>query len=175
MTLTWGGLAEAPASIPTGAVTDLSQVEVVDYHRHVLSPPDAGGIALVRDTLTEQFADGLDGEGHAEHLRVVAADSSSTFVGIERFIGRVAGRRGSFALTAHGITTSEGLVRGVWRVVAGSATGELRRLRGRGAFTACRHTDGVWRSEDRSTHWYEPEEPAAATTAAAARPPTAVR
>ena len=82
MTLTWGGLAEAPASIPAGAVTDLSQVEVVDDHRHVLSPPDAGGIALVRDTLTERFAGGLDGEG---------------------------------------------LVRGVWRVVAGSATGELRR------------------------------------------------
>ena len=156
MTVAWSDLTEvAPPPVPAGAVSDRSAIAVVGYDRHVLSEGGGSGVALVRDTLVERFTGGLDGEGRAEHLRVIRAGGGNTFVGSEVFTGSVGGRRGSFALTCHGSTSAEGVVHGFWHVVAGSGTEELARLRGRGEFTARRGADGMWRSEDVFTHWYE--------------------
>jgi hypothetical protein len=157
MTVTWSDLVEeTPEKVgPADAVTDRSTIDVVGFDRHFIAEPDANGLALVRDTLTERFSGGIEGEGRAEHLRYLRPDGSNTFVGIERITGTVAGRRGSISLTCHG-TTTDGVVTGVWHVLPGSGTEELAGLRGRGVFTA-RIQDGRWRSTDTFTHWYEDE------------------
>lgn len=139
---------------------------VVDYDRRVVSPADDSGMSLVSTVLTEQFTGSLAGTGVADHVRVVRADGTDTFTGIERFDGALDGRPGSFVLTAQGYTTATGVVHGHWEVVPGSATEELAGLRGHGVFTftpereaeANRETaDGAGRgaAADTFTYWYE--------------------
>lgn len=98
----------------------------------VISPSDDSGIALIETLLTEKFSGGLVGNGRAGHVRVVLPDGTSTFTGVERFIGTLNGRSGSFALTASGYTDVEGIVHGRWRVVEDSGTDQLAGLRGDG-------------------------------------------
>jgi hypothetical protein len=159
VTVTWSDLVERTPerTAPANATTDQSTIDVVGFERHVIAEPDASGIMLVRDTLTERFTGGIEGEGTAEHIRWVRPDGSNTFVGIERIVGTVSGRRGSISLTCHG-TTTDGVVSGVWHVLPGSGTADLTGLRGRGEFTGRQREDGHWQTVDTFTHWYEPED-----------------
>jgi hypothetical protein len=100
----------------------------------------------------------LKGNGLAEHVRVTRPDGSDTFRGVERFIGSLNGRAGSFLLTASGYTAG-GIVHGQWEVVPGSATGELLGLRGRSVFSAAPSSapGEVARAHDSCTYWFESE------------------
>jgi hypothetical protein len=138
-----------------------STVEVVKYDLQLVSPADASGISLVSTVLTEEFTGSLAGTGVADHVRVVSADGTDTFTGVERFDGALDGRPGTFVLTAQGYTTAAGVVHGQWEVVAGSATGELAGLRGHGVFTFVPEQEGAdahggrGAADDTFTYWYE--------------------
>ena len=58
-------------------------------------------------------------------------DGSATFVGLERVVGRIGGKSGSFVLQRTGVFEG-GQAKESYSVVPGSATGELRGLRGDG-------------------------------------------
>jgi hypothetical protein len=139
-----------------------STVVVTRYQPTVLSDADNSGIALVSTVLHERFTGSLVGTGVADHVRVIRPDGTDTFTGIERFTGTLDERPGSFALTAEGYT-ADGVVHGHWEVVAGSATGALRGLRGYGAFTVQTSKPGVDGEHGRATgvdcftYWYEGE------------------
>jgi hypothetical protein len=62
-------------------------------------------------------------------------DGSASFVGLERIVGRVGNRSGSFVLQHTG-TFEGGTAKAAWIVVPGSGTGELRGLRGAGGFAS---------------------------------------
>lgn len=95
----------------------------------------AEGPQLVIIEVTETFSGDLEGHGTVRFLQALRGDGSATFVGIERFTGALAGRRGTFLLQDAG--TLEGThVQGEWFVVPGSGTGELQGLTGRGGFEA---------------------------------------
>jgi hypothetical protein len=66
-----------------------------------------------------------------------ASDGSATFVGLERIVGRVGGKAGSFVLQRTGVFES-GVAKESYVVVPGSGTGELLGLRGEGT-TAVGH------------------------------------
>jgi hypothetical protein len=83
--------------------------------------------ASVKKTLTGD----LEGEGQVEYLMSYRSDGSATFVGLERVVGRLDGRTGSFVLQRSGVF-EDGQAKESYTVVAGSATGELRGLRGEG-------------------------------------------
>jgi hypothetical protein len=93
------------------------------------------GPKLVRISVTEEFSGDVEGEGTAEFLQLLRPDGSATFVGLERVVGAVGGRSGSFVLQDAGALEGD-TVSGTWFVVPGSGTGELRGLRGEGGFTA---------------------------------------
>lgn len=86
---------------------------------------------LARASVTKAFTGDLEGEGHVEYLMVYRADGSAAFVGLERVVGRVAGKAGTFVLQRTG-TFEAGQAKEAYSVVAGSGTGELRGLRGEG-------------------------------------------
>ncbi len=86
---------------------------------------------LTRASVTKTFTGDLEGDGHVEYLMVYRADGSAAFVGLERVDGRVAGKAGTFVLQRVG-TFEGGQAKETYSVVAGSATGELRGLRGEG-------------------------------------------
>jgi len=93
------------------------------------------GPKLARLSVTETFTGDVAGEGTAEFLQLLRSDGSAVFVGLERVVGTVGGRSGSFVLQDAGTLEGE-TVSGTWFVVPGSGTGELRGLRGEGGFTA---------------------------------------
>jgi uncharacterized protein DUF3224 len=77
------------------------------------------------------FTGDLTGEGHVEYLMMYAADGTATFVGLERIVGELAGRAGSFVLQRTGVFEG-GIAKESYSVVAGSGTGALQGLRGHG-------------------------------------------
>jgi hypothetical protein len=109
-------------------------ITVHKYEPEAYEQPAEGGI-LNRIHVEESFSGDLEGDGTVEFLQVYRADGTASFVGLERFTGRLAGRTGTFLLQDAG--TLEGtVVSGEWSVVPGTGTGELTGLRGTGGFRA---------------------------------------
>lgn len=86
---------------------------------------------LTRAAVTKMFSGDISGEGHVEYLMMYRSDGSATFVGLERIVGHVAGKAGSFVLQRTGVFEG-GAAKESYVVVPGSGTGELRGLRGEG-------------------------------------------
>jgi hypothetical protein len=86
---------------------------------------------LTRAAVTKTFTGDLEGEGYVEYLMMYRSDGSATFVGLERVVGRLAGKAGSFVLQRSG-TFENGVAKESYVVMSGSGTGELRGLRGEG-------------------------------------------
>jgi hypothetical protein len=112
------------------ATIEVSRWDPVPYDEREGAPQ------LVRVAVEERFAGDLEGQGTVTFLQVMAADGSASFVGIERFVGSLAGREGSFVLQDHGTLSVDGQVDGDWFVVPGSGTDALRGLSGEGGFKA---------------------------------------
>jgi len=94
-----------------------------------------GGPKLTRATVTKSFSGDIEGESTVEYLMVHRTDGSADFVGMERVVGRVGDRSGSFVLHHTG-TFEGGTATASWTVVRGSGTGELTGLRGEGGFAS---------------------------------------
>ena len=86
---------------------------------------------LTRAVVTKTFIGDIVGEGQVEYLMMYRGDGSATFVGIERVVGNVAGKAGSFVLQRTGVFEN-GVAKESYVVIAGSGTGELLGLRGEG-------------------------------------------
>ncbi len=110
----------------------LATFQIKSWDEKPISEPE-GTPKLTRATVTKSFSGDIEGEGSLEYLMMYRGDGSASFVGLERVIGRVAGRSGSFVLQHTG-TFEGGTAKATWVVVPGSATGDLRGLRGEGGF-----------------------------------------
>ncbi len=86
---------------------------------------------LTRATVMKTFTGDIAGESHVEYLMMYRSDGSATFVGIERVVGSLAGKAGSFVLQRTGVFEN-GMAKESYVVIPGSGTGELRDLRGEG-------------------------------------------
>jgi hypothetical protein len=92
---------------------------------------DADLPKLTRASVTKTFTGDLEGEGLVEYLMMYNADGSATFVGLERIVGRLGDKAGTFVLQRTGVFEG-GQAKETYSVVAGSGTGELYGLRGDG-------------------------------------------
>ena len=86
---------------------------------------------LTRAAVSKTFAGDISGDGHVEYLMMYRSDGSATFVGLERVVGQIAGKGGSFVLQRTGVFEN-GMAKESFFVVPGSGTGDLRNLRGEG-------------------------------------------
>jgi hypothetical protein len=86
---------------------------------------------LTRASVTKSFTGDIEGEGQVEYLMMYRSDGSATFVGLERFVGRIGGKTGTFVLQRTGVFES-GQAKEAYVVISGSGTEELRGLRGEG-------------------------------------------
>ena len=86
---------------------------------------------LSRASVARTFTGDIDGEGQVEYLMMYRDDGSATFIGFERIVGQIGGRTGSVVLQRTGVFEG-GQAKETYSVVHGSATGELRGLRGDG-------------------------------------------
>ncbi|HUZ54107.1 MAG TPA: DUF3224 domain-containing protein [Streptosporangiaceae bacterium] len=91
-----------------------------------------GGGKLTRAHVTFGFDGDLKGKGGWEAVMCYGQDGTASFTGYQRTVGELAGRSGSFVVRADG-SYEDGQARTLWQVVDGSATGDLRGLRGTGS------------------------------------------
>jgi hypothetical protein len=87
---------------------------------------------LTRASVTKTYTGDIEGEGEVEYLMMYRSDGSATFVGLERVVGRVDGKTGTFVLQRTGIFES-GQAKESYSVIPGSASGDLQGLRGDGS------------------------------------------
>jgi hypothetical protein len=92
---------------------------------------------LTRAAVRKTFTGDIEGEGQVEYLMMYRSDGSATFVGLERVVGQLAGKAGSFVLHRTGVFEN-GMAKETYFVIPGSGTGDLRDLRGEGT-TAVGH------------------------------------
>lgn len=86
---------------------------------------------LTRASVTKTYTGDIAGEGQVEYLMMYRSDGSATFVGLERVVGRIGGKTGTFVLRRTG-EFEGGQAKEDYAVILGSATGELRGLVGDG-------------------------------------------
>ena len=95
------------------------------------APPASEGVALGRMTLDKRFAGDLAGTGSGQMLTAMTAVAGSAgYVAIERVVGALHGRTGSFVLQHTG-TMDRGEPRLLVSVVPDSGTGALAGIAGR--------------------------------------------
>jgi hypothetical protein len=87
---------------------------------------------LTRAGVTKTYTGDIEGEGQVEYLMMYRSDGSASFVGLERVVGRLGGRSGTFVLQRTGVFEG-GQAKEAYVVVSGSGTEELRGLRGEGS------------------------------------------
>jgi hypothetical protein len=123
-------------------------VSVVDSVRTAWD--EAPGASLAEVRITETFAGDLEGESTVRALEVSGPQGEATMVSVQRFRGRLHGRRGEFVLEGREVVEA-GRIRATWDVAPGSATGDLEGLRGRGGF------EGEFGKGSRATldYWFE--------------------
>lgn len=86
---------------------------------------------LTRASVAKTFTGDIEGEGQVEYLMMYRNDGSAVFVGLERVVGRIGGKAGTFVLQRVGVFEG-GQAKETYSVVPGSATGELAGLVGQG-------------------------------------------
>ena len=89
--------------------------------------------ALMEVRLTETFVGDIEGESPVRALQILRDDKSASLVSVQRFRGKLGGRKGTFVLQGSEIVEN-GKITARWFVVPGSGTGELSGLRGEGGF-----------------------------------------
>jgi hypothetical protein len=87
---------------------------------------------LTRASVTKTYTGDIEGEGQVEYLMMYRSDGSATFVGLERVVGRIGGKTGTFVLQRTGVFEG-GQAKESYSVIPGSATGDLQQLRGDGS------------------------------------------
>ena len=94
-------------------------------------PPEdkAEGSTLGRMSIDEQFHGELEGTGKGEMLTASTDTGSAVYVAIERVMGRLQGRSGTFVLVHHGTMTRDAPQLTI-TVVPDSGTGQLVGLAG---------------------------------------------
>ena len=92
---------------------------------------------LSRATVKKTFTGDIEGESQVDYLMMYRSDKSAVFVGLERVVGRIGNKTGSFVLQRTGVF-EDGQAKESYTVVPGSATGELQGLTGEG-FTSVGH------------------------------------
>jgi hypothetical protein len=90
---------------------------------------------LTRADVTQRFTGDINGEGSVEWLMCYRPDGTADWVGMQRIVGTLNNRSGSFVV--RNVGTFDGTrAAGDWSVVPGSATDELEGLRGHGRMEA---------------------------------------
>ena len=92
---------------------------------------EPGQPKLTRGSVVKTLTGDLTGEGRIEYLMMYRSDGTAIFMGLERVVGLLGGKSGSFVMQRSG-TFENGIATETYVVVPGSGTGELTGLRGEG-------------------------------------------
>lgn len=94
-----------------------------------------GSAKLSQAKVTQSYSGAIEGTSSVEYLMVYSVRGTASFVGIERVIGSVEGKPGTFVIQHVGSFEND-KASSWWSIVAGSGTGELASLNGYGSYVA---------------------------------------
>jgi hypothetical protein len=92
---------------------------------------DIKGAKVTRASVKVVYKGDIEGEGQREYLMIYREDETGNAIGLERIVGKVGGRSGSFVIQSSGTFVGHS-TKGTWFIVPGSGTDELQGLRGDG-------------------------------------------
>jgi uncharacterized protein DUF3224 len=122
------------------ATSATAAFQVTNWEEDPLLEAD-GGPKVTRASVTMAFEGDLEGDGTVEWLMSYDNGSTARFVGMERVVGKVGDRSGTFVLQHIGAFDGETATAELL-VVPGSGTDELEGLTGEGTFEAGMGADG---------------------------------
>jgi hypothetical protein len=102
-----------------------------------------GGGKMTRASVVKSYEGDLEGEGTVEFVMAYRTDGSANFVGMERVVGRLGGRSGSFIVQSSG-TYENDVAKAKWFVVPGAGTGDLRGLKAEGTSAVGHEKRHTW-------------------------------
>jgi hypothetical protein len=94
-------------------------------------PYSEGPPKLTRAQVEKSFEGDLVGESRLDYLMVYTSAKDASFVGLERFTGKFKGREGTFVMQREGTAAADGVTE-TFHIVAGSGTGKLAGITGKG-------------------------------------------
>jgi hypothetical protein len=108
--------------------------EIQDWDEQTYQQLDGGG-KLTEAKVTQKFTGDIQGEGKVIWLMAYPDPKTATFVGIQRVVGSIDGKKGSFLIQTIGDFDGK-TAKGNWSLIAGSGTDELAGISGEGSFGA---------------------------------------
>ncbi|HKQ57690.1 MAG TPA: DUF3224 domain-containing protein [Candidatus Eisenbacteria bacterium] len=94
-------------------------------------------------SVTQSFEGDIQGEAAIEYVMSYRDDGSASYVGLQRVIGTLGGRKGSFVLLGRGgYEQTQGKATMTWSVAPGSGTGDLKGITGEGSAVATHEPPG---------------------------------
>lgn len=99
------------------------------------------GAKVTRAEVSMSFEGDLTGDGAVEWLMAYADDGTAIYVGVERIVGALGDKTGSFVVQHVGSFDGQ-IAKSDLTVVPGSGTGELDGLTGGGTFEAGMGSEG---------------------------------
>jgi len=108
-------------------------------------PLDDATVFIISDVnIIEEFSGELVGVGSMRLTMATGSEGGSAhFTGMERFLGKLGERSGSFIMQNSGIL-KDGKLNSTWHVIPGSATEQLAGLRGEGGCTPDGYSLEYW-------------------------------
>ncbi len=108
--------------------------EIQDWDEKTYQQLDGGG-KLTEAKVTQNFRGDIEGEGKVIWLMAYPDPKTATFVGIQRVVGSLGGKKGTFLIQTIG-TFDGKTAQGDWALIEGSGTDELTGISGEGTFGA---------------------------------------
>jgi len=102
-----------------------------------------GGIRLTHASGSQVFSGDIDGNGAVHWLMLYRADKTAHFVGLQRIMGSVGGRTGSFVASADGDHDGTGSTI-AFSIILGSGTDQLSGIAGAGRLVATGGPKGTY-------------------------------
>ena len=90
-----------------------------------------GGRKLTHAHVIFTYTGDMEAEGKIEYVMAYSTDGSAHYVGLERIVGKVGDRSGSFVIRHIGHYSGKD-TQEEWNIVEGSGTGELEGISGKG-------------------------------------------
>lgn len=108
--------------------------EIANWDEKTYLELDGGG-KLTEAKVTQKFTGDLVGEGSVIWLMAYTAKGTARFVGIQRIVATVEGKKGSFILETTGDFDGK-VAEGDWTIIPESGGGDLAGISGEGSFGA---------------------------------------
>jgi hypothetical protein len=108
--------------------------EIVAWDEKTYQELEGGG-KLTEAKVTQNFTGDIQGEGSVIWLMAYLDEKTARFVGLQRVVASVGGKKGSFLLETTGDFDGE-TAKGDWSVIPDSGTDQLAGIEGEGTFKA---------------------------------------